>query len=433
MVLVINCLNYTITDITKQGVFMERVILHSDMNSCYASIEAKLNPKLRGLPLAVAGNVENRHGIILAKSQEAKICGVKTGEAIWQAKNKCPDLVIVPPQYDQYLKHSRLARKIYYDYTNQVEPFGLDECFIDVTGSVHLFGSGEDIAWEIKERIKKELGITVSVGVSFNKIFAKLGSDYKKPDAVTVIKKEDFKDIVWPLPVEAMIGVGPATKRKLNAIGIYCLKDLAEAPVSLMKSMFGVVGVKLWVNANGLNMTKVNDFNHMDQIKSIGNSTTCRKDLLTNEEVFHIFQALSFSVSKRLRDNGLKACGVQIYIRDSELKSREFQIPLSQPTNASILLARAARDIFLKKYDWHLPVRAVGIRGINLISDKSPIQLDMLADFEDYLKNESLDFALYKIRQKHGKNSVTFASLKQDVHFDQNRTEIVTLPNQLIR
>lgn len=412
---------------------MKKVILHSDMNSCYASIEAKLNPKLRGLPLAVAGNVENRHGIILAKSQEAKIFGIKTGEAIWQAKNKCPDLVVVPPHYDQYLVHSRAARKIYYDYTNQVEPFGLDECFLDVTGSVHLFGSGRDIAYEIKERIKKELGITVSIGVSFNKIFAKLGSDYKKPDAVTVIEKEHFKDIVWPLPVESMIGVGPATKRKLNSVGIYCLKDLAKSPMNLMKSMFGVVGVELWINANGLNMTRVKDFNHMDEIKSIGNSTTCRKDLNTFEEVFHVFQALSFSVSRRLRDHGLKACGVQIYIRDSNLSSQEFQIPLNQPTNASILLAKAANEIFIKKYTWHLPVRAVGIRGINLISDKSPIQLDMLADFEKTLKNESLDLALYKIRKKHGKNAVTFASLNQDIHFDKNRTEIVTLPNQLIR
>lgn len=412
---------------------MERVILHSDMNSCYASIEAKLNPKLKGLPLAVAGNVENRHGIILAKSQEAKVFGIKTGEPIWQAKNKCPDLVIVPPQYDQYLIHSRMARKIYYDYTNQVEPFGLDECFLDVTGSLHLFGSGEKIALEIKERIKEEVGVTVSIGVSFNKTFAKLGSDYKKPDAITVIKKENFKDIVWPLPVEAMIGVGSATKKKLNAIGIYCLKDLANAPVDIMKSMFGVVGVELWTNANGLNISKVNDFNHMDKIKSIGNSTTCRKDLKNLNEVFHVFQALSLSVSKRLRENGLKACGIQIYIRDKDLSSQEFQCPLDKPTNASIILAKAARDLFLKKYRWHLPIRALGVRGINLISDKSPIQLDMLADTRRFLKDESLDLALYKIRKKHGKNSVTFASLNQDIHFDQNRTEVVTLPNQLVR
>lgn len=412
---------------------MERVILHSDMNSCYASIEAKLNPKLKGLPLAVAGNVENRHGIILAKSQEAKIFGIKTGEPIWQAKNKCPDLVIVPPQYDQYLIHSRMARKIYYEYTNQVEPFGLDECFLDVTGCLNLFGSGEKIALEIKERIKNEVGITVSIGVSFNKIFAKLGSDYKKPDAITIIKKENFKDIVWPLPVEAMVGVGSATKRKLNSIGIFCLKDLANAPLDIIKSMFGVVGVELWSNANGLNISKVNDFHHMDQIKSIGNSTTCRRDLKNLDEVFHVFQALSLSVSKRLRENSLKACGIQIYVRDRELSSQEFQCPLDKPTNASIILAKAARDLFLKRYTRHLPIRALGVRGISLISDKIPIQLDILDDTKKFLKDESLDLALYKIRKKHGRNCITFASLNQDIHFDQNRTEIVTLPNQLIK
>ena len=185
---------------------MKRVILHADMNNCYASIETKLNPELKGLPIAVCGSVENRHGIVLAKSQEAKIMGVKTGEVIWQAKQKCPGLLTVPPHYEEYLKHSSLARSIYYDYTNQVESFGLDECWLDVTGSVHLFGSGREIADKLRLRIKKELGITVSVGVSFNKIFAKLGSDIKKPDAVTEINKDNFKDVVWKLPVEEMIG-----------------------------------------------------------------------------------------------------------------------------------------------------------------------------------------------------------------------------------
>ena len=183
---------------------MERVILHADMNNCYASIEAKLNPKLKGIPLAVCGRREDRHGIVLAKSQEAKVLGVKTGEAIWQAQLKCPNLLIVPPNYDEYLKHSRWARDIYYDYTNQVEPYGIDECWLDVSGSTHLFGKGKDIAEEIRMRIKKELGITVSIGVSFNKIFAKLGSDMKKPDAVTEIPKEDFRDKVWNLPVEEL-------------------------------------------------------------------------------------------------------------------------------------------------------------------------------------------------------------------------------------
>lgn len=207
---------------------MERVILHADMNNCYASIEIKLNPKLKGIPLAVCGRREDRHGIVLAKSQEAKELGVKTGEAIWQAQLKCPDILIVPPKYDEYLKHSRWARDIYYDYSNQVEPYGIDECWLDVSGSLHLFGNGRDIAEEIRSRIKKELGITVSIGVSFNKIFAKLGSDMKKPDAVTEIAREDFKEKIWNLPVEELLGVGKASKKKLNRLMIFTIGDLAR-------------------------------------------------------------------------------------------------------------------------------------------------------------------------------------------------------------
>lgn len=412
---------------------MQRVILHSDINSCYASIEAKLNPKLKSKPLAVAGDPKNRQGIILAKSEEAKLCGVKTGEPIWKAKSKCKDLIIVKPQYEKYLFYARMIRKIYYDYTNQVEPFGLDECYLDVTGSVNLFGSGEKIANIIRERIKNEIGITVSVGVSFNKIFAKFGSDYKKPDAVTIISKENFKDIVWPNPVDTMIGIGSATKRKLNAIGIFCLKDLAEAPMELMKSIFGKVGVELWQNANGLNISDVKDFYHMEKIKSIGNSSTCRKDLENIDEVFHVIQALSLSVSKRLRENGLKAFGVQVYVRDQNLFSKEFQTSLYIASNSSIILAKEARKIFIKKYDWHLPVRAIGIRAINLVSDKTPIQMDMFSNRNRFFRDENLDLTIYNIRKKYGKKSVSFASLNQDIYFDQNRTEIVTLPNQLVR
>jgi DNA polymerase-4 len=412
---------------------MTRLILHSDMNACYASIEAKLNPSLKNKPLAVAGRVEDRHGIILAKSQEAKLMGVKTGEPIWKAKSKCPNLILVPPQYDKYLEHSRMARKIYYQYSNQVEPFGLDECRIDVTGSKKLFGTGEEMAYEIKERIKKELGITVSVGLSFNKVFAKLASDMKKPDAVTVIKKEDFKSIVRPLPVEAMIGVGGATKRKLNAIGIYSLGQLAKAPLELIKNLLYKPGEDLWNYANGMDFRPVNDFYHMEPIKSIGNSTTLRADLVNEREVFHVFQSLSSTVSSRLKENKLQAYGVGIYVRDSSLDSHVFQAPLSMPGQSSIRLARLAMEIFKENYRRELPVRALGIRAINLENEGRSFQLDVFSDYKDYIKKENLDQTLYKIRKKHGKLSVSFASLSRDIKFDQKRTDIVTLPNQLIR
>lgn len=409
---------------------MKRVILHSDMNACYASIEAKLNPKLKGIPMAVAGSPENRHGIILAKSEEAKKMGVKTGEPIWQAKAKCPNLTLVPPHYEQYLKHSKMARNLYYEYTNQVEPFGLDECYLDVTGSIHLFGSGEEIANEIRKRMKQELGISVSIGVSFCKIFAKLGSDMKKPDAVTIISEDKFKEKVWPLGVREMVGIGKATENKLNKIGIFTLGDLAKAPVDLLKNLLGVNGIYLWQYANGLDVRPVVDRDHTEPIKSIGNSSTCKRDLINNEEVFNVMQELGFSVSRRLREAKLEACGVEVYVRNNELQSWNFSTSLEMASQSSIILVKSAMDIFKEKYKWSLPVRAIGIRAINLRNEGGGSQMDVFLNHEDFKKSEDVDTTLYNIRKKYGKDSVTFAALKRDIGLPSDLTEIVTLPSR---
>ena len=407
---------------------MKRVILHSDMNACYASIEQKLNPKLKNIPMAVAGNPKNRNGIILAKSQEAKEAGVKTGEAIWQALGKCPNLTLVSPQYDQYLKHSKLARKIYYDYTNQVEPFGLDECFLDVTGSTHLFGSGEEIANEIRQRMKEELGITVSVGVSFCKIFAKLGSDMKKPDAVTIIREDNFRKKVWPLPVGEMVGVGRATERKLNRIGIFTLGELAKADLDLIRNLLGVNGLYLWEYANGLDIRPVHDRDHQEPIKTIGNSSTCRKDLLTNREVFNVLQELAFSVSRRLREARLEACGVEIFVRNNELQSYNYQSPIKLASQSSIVLARSGFDLFKEKYKWDFPVRAVGIRAIKLRKEGGGSQIDVLCDYKKQEKEENCDKAIYKIRKKYGREAISFLGLTRDIKLPKEMNEIITLP-----
>ena len=398
------------------------------MNACYASIEAKLNPSLRGRPMAVAGNPKNRNGIILAKSQEAKEMGVATGMPIWEALTKCRDLIFVPPQYDQYLKHSKMAKKIYYDYTNQVESFGLDECFLDVSGSTKLFGSGLDIAKEISRRMKEEVGLTVSIGVSFNKSFAKLGSDMKKPDAITVIDENNWKDKVWPQKAEALVGIGRATKNKLNRIGLYTLGDVANAPVSLMENLLGINGVYLWTYANGEDRRPVVDINHKDIIKTIGNSSTCRKDLLNSGEVKNVLQELSFSVSRRLREAKLEANGVEIYIRDNELFSETFRRDLKLATQSSITLADAGFKLFCDKYDWHLPIRAVGIRATNLKPLGFGSQLDVFMECEKYFKEESCDKALYEIRNKYGKEAISFAALKRDIKLPKEINEIITLP-----
>lgn len=412
---------------------MIRTILHSDMNSCYASIEAKLNSKLKNKAMAVCGDPKNRHGIILAKSQEAKIKGVKTGEAIWHAKIKCPNLILVPPHYEKYLEFSRKARKIYYSYTNRVEPFGLDECWLDVSESLKLFGSGEEIANEIRKRMKNELGITVSVGVSFNKVFAKLGSDLKKPDATSVIKRENFKEIVWPLDISSIIGIGNATKKKLNGIGIYTLRELAKSDVKTVKGILGINGLYLWQYANGFDDRPVKDYSYKEVIKTIGNSSTLVEDLYTNEEVYNIFQILSLNVSKRLREANLSSMGIKIFIRDNNLLSYEFQSPISNPTQSSIILAEKAIDLFKKKYKWNFPIRALGLRAINLVDDKIPTQTDIFSDYKEIVKKENLDKAIYNIRKKYNKDILTFASLKNNKKFPKDRTEIVTLPNGMIR
>ena len=407
---------------------MERVILHADMNNCYASIETKLNPKLKGIPLAVCGRREDRHGIVLAKSQEAKVLGVKTGEAIWEAQLKCPNLLIVPPNYDEYLKHSKWARDIYYDYSNQVEPYGIDECWLDVSGSIHLFGKGRDIAEEIRSRIKKELGITVSIGVSFNKIFAKLGSDMKKPDAVTEISRKDFKEKIWNLPVEELLGVGKASKKKLNRLMIFTIGDLARGDPDLIRMKLGINGVYLWNYANGRDYSSVTDRDYRDPVKSVGRGITTTEDLENNLEVYRVFRELSFGVSKALRSYGYLAGGIQISVKNNNLISKQYQKQISYPSLSSTILAEEAYDLFLEKYSWESPIRALTIRAINLIGEKNGSQLSFYEDYSKLIKREKVDDAFFKIRERFGDYSISYAGLMGDIKMPMERNEIVTLP-----
>lgn len=403
---------------------MERTILHADMNNCYASIEAKLNPKLKGRPIAVCGSVEDRHGIVLAKSQEAKAFGVKTGEAIWQAKNKCRNLIIVPPNFEEYLKHSRMAREIYLEYTNQVEPFGIDECWLDVTNSKNLFGNGQEIAEILRKRIKSELGITISVGVSFNKVFAKLGSDLKKPDAVTNIPQSEFKKIVWNLKVDEMIGIGRATKKKLIGCGILTLGDLANSDVQRIKNLLGKNGVYLWQGSNGRDFSPVKDNNFQPEIKSIGRGITCREDLIILDEIRRVFRELSFLVSKKLREFGFWAKGVQITIRDNELNTKQYQALLENQTQNSLTLTDEAMEIFRNKHNFNLPLRSITLRAINLSNKSEAQQLNFLDDYETQLKKEKVDKAIYDIRKRYGKEKISFASQMFDLKLPKILTSI---------
>lgn len=406
---------------------MTRTILHSDMNNCYASIERKLNPSLVGKRLVVCGSVEDRHSIVLAKSYEAKAFGVKTGDSLFEAKMKCPGLVAVKPHYDEYFKFSKLAHKIYYSYTNQVEPFGLDECWLDVTGSKKLFGSGETIAHEIKERIKKELGITVSIGVSYNKIFAKLGSDLKKPDAVTVISKNDFKEIVWPLSTDAIIGIGSKTKKKLMYMNINTLGELAKADVNLLKRKLGIRGLYLWQYANGYDTSEVCDYYHRDKIKSISRGVTTKADLNSYDEVKKIFEELAIEVSKKLIEEDLKAGGVKITIRDKNLSYVSFQKVFTETSISALRLNDKAMELFKERYDFKEAIRSLTISAINLTRNTKTEQLSLFAP-KKVIKDDRLEKVFNEIREKFGSDKIGYLGLELNSKMPE-KPSVVTLPS----
>lgn len=406
---------------------MTRTILHSDMNNCYASIERKLNPSLVGKRLVVCGSVEDRHSIVLAKSYEAKAFGVKTGDSLFEAKMKCPGLVAVKPHYDEYFKFSKLAHKIYYSYTNQVEPFGLDECWLDVTGSKKLFGSGETIAHEIKERIKKELGITVSIGVSYNKIFAKLGSDLKKPDAVTVISKNDFKEIVWPLSTDSIIGIGSKTKKKLMYMNINTLGELAKADVNLLKRKLGIRGLYLWQYANGYDTSEVCDYYHRDKIKSISRGVTTKADLNSYDEVKKIFEELAIEVSKKLIEEDLKAGGVRITIRDKNLSYVSFQKVFSETSISALRLNDKAMELFKERYDFKEAIRSLTISAINLTRNTKTEQLSLFAP-KKVIKDDRLEKVFNEIREKFGSDKIGYLGLELNSKMPE-KPSVVTLPS----
>jgi len=376
------------------------------MNNCYASIELLHHPELRGKPLAVGGDPEARHGIVLAKDQLAKKAGVQTGMALWQAKQVCPDIVFVPPRMDLYLRFSRLAHEIYADYTDMQEPFGVDESWLDVTDSCTLKGDGFQIANQISNRIKRELGITVSIGVSWNKIFAKLGSDYKKPDAITVISKENYKDIVWKLPASDLLYVGRSTEKKLRTLGILTIGQLAQADPKLLKSVFGKMGLVLSLFANGEDQTPVNRENIHAPIKSIGNSTTTPRDLETYEDVAIITYALSESVSARLRENNFACNVVEISVRDNELYSFTRQKKISNPTDITNEIAETALELFRENYKWEKPIRSIGVRASDLTNPCYATQLSLFVDEAYRDKLRRADRTVDEIRRRFGYKSI---------------------------
>ena len=393
---------------------MERTIFHCDLNNFYASVECLHHPEYRNVPMAVGGDVEKRHGIILAKNMLAKKAGIKTGEALWQAKQKCPDLVLVRPNFTQYLRFSKLVRSIYADYSDRIESFGIDEVWMDVTEIVGRYPDARTLADEIRGRIREETGITASIGVSFNKVFAKLGSDYKKPDATTVITRENMQEIVFPLPIEDLLYVGRATTVKMHALGIYTIGDCARYDLDILKRKFGKWGEYIWEFANGFEWSPVLKEGREPTVKSVGNSTTCPRDLKTFDDIRIVCYVLAESVAARLREAGLRCSTVAVSIRDNDLETCVRQTKLPLPSDLSGEIAKAAMKLFRQNVDFSKPLRSIGVKAADVCVGDVPLQLSIFEDQQAREENLALEKTIDDIRRRFGAQSIQRLMMLED-------------------
>lgn len=389
---------------------MERQILHVDCNKFYASVECSLNPELRDKPVAVGGNEASRHGIVLTKNEIAARYGIATGETLWSARRKCPDLVTVPPHFPLYHKYSRMVRAILREYSPLVEPFGLDEAWLDVTGSAR---PAVEIAEEIRRRVREELGITVSVGVSFNKTFAKLGSDYKKPDAVTVFSRENYRERVWPLPAGELIYVGRATRKKLEERFIFTIGDVAKADTGLLRSLLGKWGPALHAIANGRDSQPVIPSEDAAGIQSVSNGMTTPRDLTDDRDVQRVLMVLAESVGRRLREQHLVGKTVELHLRDNQLHTRSHRVTLDHYMQSTNDIESAAYTLFKESYRWQRPLRSVTIGVSSLEPEDTPTQLDML-ESAGREKREQLDRTVDGLRERFGDKVIRRAILLED-------------------
>ena len=397
---------------------MERVIFHCDLNSFYASVELLSHPELRHLPVAVCGDPRSRHGIILAKNEPAKRFDVKTAETVWQAKKKCPDLVLLPAHHEKYRDYSRRVNGLYQQYTDLVEPFGIDESWLDVTGTLHLFGGDpKALADEIRSRVRRELGLTISVGVSFNKVFAKLGSDYKKPDATTVITEESFRAMVWPLPVTDLLYVGRAAASAFQKFGIRTIGDLAAFDRQALFTLLGKNGAQLHDFASGLDRAPVAPAGQAEPPKSIGSGLTFPRDLQGAEEIRAGIVMLADQVAARLRHHGMKCGGVALAIRDPGFRDISRQQRLTVPTCLGREIADSAWQLARSCWSMDSPVRALTVTALYLLpAEEAGTQLDLFGGQEQEKRErlEKLAGAMDAIRAKYGKGAIAPASCPRD-------------------
>ena len=394
---------------------MRRTIFHIDQNCFFASVEMIAHPEYRNVPMAVTGDATKRHGIILARNEPAKQAGVKTAEAIWQAEQKCPGLVKVSSHYDKYAFYSGRLRAMYEEYSDRVEPFGMDECWVDLTD---VIGDRDpkELADEIRRRVREEFKLSCSIGVSFNKIFAKLGSDYKKPDATTVITEENFREVVWPLPAADLLFVGGATANKLTEVNIRTIGDIANTPREFMSDYLGKPGDSLWLYANGIDDSPVAPADAERQYKSIGNSMTTPRDIMNRTQACGTFHTLAASVASRLRKHGLLGCNVAITVRDRDLITYEHQRTLFEPTNSEKVIYETAMDLFDESYDWHTAIRSVGVRCAKVIPEDSGVQMSMFSESQEKREEDSkLNKVIDDINRRFGDGTIKSCASMQGI------------------
>ena len=389
---------------------MDRILLHCDLNSFFASVELLSYPELRNQPVAVCGDPKSRHGIILAKNEPAKAKGVKTAETIWQAQRKCPNLVLLPSHHGLYREYSKKVNEIYYHYTDLVEPFGIDESWLDVTGTLHLFGgNARALADRIRTEIRETLGLTVSIGVSFNKVFAKLGSDYKKPDATTVITPENVPQIVWPLPVSDLLFVGRSVRERLQKLGIRTIGDLAHADPAELTQHLGKQGEQLYHYARGEDRSPVAPANEHTAPKSIGNGETFSHNITGEHAVRGALTMLSDEVAERLRAHGMDCTTVQITIRDPDFKTITRQMPLAYPTCLSRDLTESCLSLIRAAKRIDKPIRMLTVTALGLVpTGETGLQIDLFApqESENRQKLEKLERTKDAIRARFGRDMI---------------------------
>ena len=406
----------------------DRAILHSDANCFYASCEMVLQPELRDKAVAVCGRQDERHGIVLAKSEKAKKAGITTGMPNWEALKKCPELIIVPPRFEYYAKFSKLLHKIYERYTDYIEPYGLDECWLDVTDSIK---KPMEIAEEIRQAVKEELGLTVSIGVSFNKVFAKLGSDMKKPDAITEITRENFKEKIWHLPCSELLYCGRQTSQKLYDLAIRTIGELATLPPGYMNRKFGKNGHELWLFANGMDESRVAHMDHYVPAKSVGHGVTCVENLDNFEEANKVIVALSQDIGYKLRKVNLCASGVSLTVKDKNLITQSFQGKLSTPTQDELEISKLAYRLLLENYNFKDKIRAITVTAIGLNEENAPVQADLFHDYAADDKRKTLNSTLDHIKNAFGKDAIKPAVILDESKMPKSTQKEVTLPGNM--